>query len=167
MEILHTACGRKHVLIFVFVGILWATFSSLENFLPSAFAILSQVCISSVLVILSLRLAELMKHVLIPDPLIDSSDKAVLVTGCSSGFGFQLVQRLDRLGFRVYAACRITTDDRAANLVKACSANVTLIKMDVTKEDEIVRAATLIKSDLGNRSEYFFFNLITNLCFNR
>lgn len=57
----------------------------------------------------------------------------VLITGCDSGFGKGLAIALSELGWKVYATCM--TDVGIAFF--ATNANVTSVRMDVTKEDEV------------------------------
>ncbi|KAJ7357821.1 Retinol dehydrogenase 5 [Desmophyllum pertusum] len=49
----------------------------------------------------------------------DLEKKAVLVTGCDSGFGYELAKRLDAQGLRVFAAC--LTSEGEAKLTSECS----------------------------------------------
>ncbi|KAK7087252.1 hypothetical protein V1264_021326 [Littorina saxatilis] len=59
----------------------------------------------------------------------------VLVTGCDTGFGFELVQRLDSLGFRVFAGC--LTSEGVERVTKATSRRVTPLSLDVTDSSNI------------------------------
>jgi len=36
---------------------------------------------------------------------VDLEKKAVLITACDSGFGYELAKKLDALGLRVFATC--------------------------------------------------------------
>ena len=91
------------------------------------------------------------KSVIIPASYIDPKDKAVFVTGCASGFGKELVKKLDSLGFKVFAAVRsIEGDDRVQDLLSCCSKRVTMVKMDVTNNNEVLAAASFVKKKLGS-----------------
>lgn len=79
--------------------------------------------------------------------LIDSNGKAVLVTGCDTGFGNLLVKRLSRDGFFVYAGCLDASGDGARELSK--NSKVHVLQMDVTKEEEMRDALATVKSTLG------------------
>lgn len=73
-------------------------------------------------------------------------------TGCSSGFGFELALKLDALGFQVFAGCRITDDERARSLRNRCSDKLKIIKLDVTRDDEVDFAFFQLEKMLnGNR----------------
>lgn len=76
---------------------------------------------------------------------VDSTGKAVFVTGCSSGFGKELVKRLDSLGFTVFAGVRsLKGDDRVSELVSHCSKRLSLVKIDVTDDKQVSYIADLI-----------------------
>lgn len=81
--------------------------------------------------------------------LVDGGGKAVLVTGCASGFGNLLAKRLSREGFFVYAGCRDASCDGALELSKF--SNVHVLQMDVTKENEVEDAILFLKSTLGEK----------------
>ncbi|KAG0722640.1 D-beta-hydroxybutyrate dehydrogenase, mitochondrial [Chionoecetes opilio] len=71
---------------------------------------------------------------------VSSAGKAVLITGCDSGFGFALAQHLDTLGFRVMAGC-LALDGEGANQLRAsASPRLHTIQLDVTSTDEVGRA---------------------------
>lgn len=75
-----------------------------------------------------------------------------ILTGCSSGFGFELALKLDALGFQVFAGCRITDDERARSLKNRCSNKLKVLKLDVTKDDEVDFALFQLEKMLnGNR----------------
>ncbi|XP_063588119.1 D-beta-hydroxybutyrate dehydrogenase, mitochondrial-like [Penaeus indicus] len=65
--------------------------------------------------------------------------RAVLVTGCDSGFGHQLAQHLDRIGFRVFAGCLHANShgEGAERLRKVGSSKLHVLQLDVTKEEEL------------------------------
>lgn len=72
--------------------------------------------------------------------------KAVLVTGASTGIGRKIVEVLAEKGYFVYAGARKQADLDALNKIP----NVKAIKLDVTKQDEIDAAvATVAAGGLG------------------
>jgi len=72
--------------------------------------------------------------------------KAVLVTGASTGIGRNITEHLAADGYFVYAGARKEADLKAL----AAIANVQAIRLDVTKPDEIAAAvATVQKSGRG------------------
>ena len=74
------------------------------------------------------------------------SDRYILVTGCGSGFGLDLVKRLDALGCHVFAGCR--RDSSVAELAESCSDRVQPIQMDVSKPDSVRKALEIVNQKL-------------------
>lgn len=81
---------------------------------------------------------------LIFNKLIDTKGKSVLITGCDSGFGYLLAKKLAGDGFWVYAGCLESKSDGATKLRLA--ANVHVLQLDVTKEDDIEDAFRVISN---------------------
>lgn len=81
--------------------------------------------------------------------LVDGRGKAVLITGCDTGFGHLLAKNLARLGFHVYAGCLDGNSDGARELRKI--AEVKVLQLDVCSDKEVNDAATTIKADLGSK----------------
>lgn len=67
---------------------------------------------------------------------INASKGAVLITGCDTGFGFQLALKLDQLGFNVFAGVLFPDGEGAKQLIANCSNRLKIRKMDVTKVNE-------------------------------
>jgi len=74
------------------------------------------------------------------------SDRYILVTGCDSGFGHDLVRRLDSLGCHVFAGC--FTEAGETRLKKICSERVTTITLDVTNHDSVQKAFRVVTRKL-------------------
>ena len=68
-------------------------------------------------------------------------DKHVLITGTSTGIGRNLAETLARQGYRVYAGVRNDVDQEALNAIQ----NITAVRMDVTKPEEIEAAVAFIR----------------------
>ncbi|KAL1421683.1 hypothetical protein MTO96_023100 [Rhipicephalus appendiculatus] len=81
--------------------------------------------------------------------LVSSEGKAVLVTGCDSGFGYYVVKSLSRIGFLVFAGCLDASSDGANDLKKF--ANVKVLQMDISSEQQVNDAVVAIKEDLGSK----------------
>ncbi|CAG01342.1 unnamed protein product [Tetraodon nigroviridis] len=75
----------------------------------------------------------------------DGRGRAVLVTGCDSGFGQQLALRLDREGFVVFAGCLCPEGPGARSLAQQSSSSLKLLRLDVTSDADVeqVKAAVL------------------------
>jgi NAD(P)-dependent dehydrogenase (short-subunit alcohol dehydrogenase family) len=67
--------------------------------------------------------------------------RAVLVTGASTGIGRKVTERLAAGGYFVYAGARKDPDLEALGKIK----NVRAVRLDVTKQDDIDAAATTIE----------------------
>lgn len=84
------------------------------------------------------------------------NDKAIVITGASTGIGKACALQLDKLGFNVYAGVRKQTD--GDNLIKEASANLSPIILDVTNEKSISDAVSLIEKKTGGE----VFGLVNN-----
>jgi NAD(P)-dependent dehydrogenase (short-subunit alcohol dehydrogenase family) len=74
------------------------------------------------------------------------TQKAVLVTGASTGIGRKITEHLAAKGYFVYAGARKQADLEALSAIK----NVQAIKLDVTRQDDIDAAvATITKAGRG------------------
>uniref|UniRef100_A0A4D5RQ12 Putative corticosteroid 11-beta-dehydrogenase n=1 Tax=Ixodes scapularis TaxID=6945 RepID=A0A4D5RQ12_IXOSC len=80
--------------------------------------------------------------------ILDSAGKAVLITGCDTGFGNLLTRKLATKGYHVYAGCLFSNGGGAQEL--ASISNVTVLQLNVTKQDEIDAAYEAIKRSLGH-----------------
>ena len=67
--------------------------------------------------------------------------KSVLVTGSSTGIGRNLAETLAKNGYHVYAGARKDKDLAALNAIE----NITAVRLDVTKQEEINAVVALIK----------------------
>ena len=61
------------------------------------------------------------------------------------GFGHEVVKRLDKIGFIVFAGCLDPEGEGAKALKDNCSENVHIVKLDVTKEEDIQQARAYIE----------------------
>lgn len=83
---------------------------------------------------------------------VDPSTKAVLVTGCDTGFGHALAKHLHEQGFIVFAGC--LTKDQGSDGVRelddegAKSGRLFTVQLNVTSDDQIKAAAEDVKSKL-------------------
>ncbi|KAK8762934.1 hypothetical protein V5799_034448 [Amblyomma americanum] len=81
--------------------------------------------------------------------LLNGDGKAVLVTGCDSGFGHLLVKTLSRIGFFVFAGCLDANSEGAEKLSNL--SNVKVLQMDISSEQQVHDAEAIIRADLGSR----------------
>ena len=73
-------------------------------------------------------------------------ERYILVTGCDSGFGKELVKRLDRIGCHVFAGC--LTEKGETDLMKTCTDRLIPVSMDVSKPESVQRAFEFVKSKI-------------------
>ncbi len=78
----------------------------------------------------------------------EQTQKAVLITGTSTGIGRATAFVLDKLGFRVFASVRRKEDGDA--LRKATSERLTPVLFDVTDESAIARSKETIAREMGD-----------------
>jgi NAD(P)-dependent dehydrogenase (short-subunit alcohol dehydrogenase family) len=82
----------------------------------------------------------------------EGAQKAVLVTGASTGIGRKITEVLAEKGFFVYAGARKQVDIDALNAIK----NVQAVKLDVTVQEEIDAAVATVEA--GGKGLYGLIN---------
>ncbi|KAH9509803.1 Retinol dehydrogenase 16 [Bulinus truncatus] len=75
-------------------------------------------------------------------------NKHIFVTGCDSGFGRELVLKLDSMGFPVFAGC--LTESGQDYLRQNSSGRLVTLKLDVTDTASIHSALEKVKANLPN-----------------
>ncbi|XP_056423835.1 retinol dehydrogenase 7-like [Hyla sarda] len=94
------------------------------------------------------------KHVL-----LDPQGRAVLITGCDSGFGNLLAHRLLDLGFTVFAACLFPDGDGAQALRHhSAPGQVKVIRLDVTSDKEIEQVKQYVQDNLPEKGLWGLIN---------
>ncbi|XP_058412064.1 D-beta-hydroxybutyrate dehydrogenase, mitochondrial isoform X2 [Diceros bicornis minor] len=86
------------------------------------------------------------------DSVNPAGSKAVLVTGCDSGFGFSLAKHLHSKGFLVFAGCLMKDkgDDGVKELDSLKSDRLRTIQLNVCKSEEVEKAVETVRSSLGD-----------------
>ncbi|XP_065300744.2 D-beta-hydroxybutyrate dehydrogenase, mitochondrial-like [Dermacentor albipictus] len=79
---------------------------------------------------------------------VDTAGKAVLVTGCDTGFGHHAAKRFADVGFTVFAGCLNAASDGAQDLAKR--ANVRVLQLDITKDEQVEKALEAVRTELGS-----------------
>jgi NAD(P)-dependent dehydrogenase (short-subunit alcohol dehydrogenase family) len=82
----------------------------------------------------------------------DSAQKAILVTGASSGIGRNIAETLAADGYFVYGGARKQADLDALNEIP----NIQSVRLDVTKQDEIDAAVEIVRA--GGKGLYGLVN---------
>ncbi|XP_037031979.1 D-beta-hydroxybutyrate dehydrogenase, mitochondrial-like [Bradysia coprophila] len=87
-------------------------------------------------------------------PRVNPTGKAVLITGCDSGFGHMTSIELNRLGFFVFAGCLDANGKGAKELLALAPYpnRIVIIQMNVTSPDEISSAYERVEQVLNDSS---------------
>ncbi|CAB3396733.1 unnamed protein product [Caenorhabditis bovis] len=77
-------------------------------------------------------------------------EKAVLITGCDTGFGNELAKKCARNGFTVFAGC---LTQKGAEKLKAevGESNLHVVDLDVSSDESVARAHEYVKKNLGSK----------------
>ncbi|XP_031705756.1 D-beta-hydroxybutyrate dehydrogenase, mitochondrial [Anarrhichthys ocellatus] len=86
----------------------------------------------------------------IPRGSIEVKGKAVLVTGCDSGFGHALAKQLHKLGFTVFAGCLFKDNggEGAKELEEFHSDGMKVVQLDVCSDEQVDQAVEYVKESL-------------------
>ncbi|CAL8291052.1 unnamed protein product [Lota lota] len=93
-----------------------------------------------------------------PPPPQEGDGRAVLVTGCDSGFGRHLALRLDHLGFTVFAGCLLPEGHGAQSLAQESSGRLRVLKLDVTDDGDVEEATRIIRDNLPEKGLWAVVN---------
>uniref|UniRef100_A0A8C6TI99 11-beta-hydroxysteroid dehydrogenase type 2 n=1 Tax=Neogobius melanostomus TaxID=47308 RepID=A0A8C6TI99_9GOBI len=69
--------------------------------------------------------------------------------GCDSGFGKAIAQRLDSLGFQVFATVLDLKGEGAQELQRTCSSRLALLQVDITQPQQVQQALVETRDKLG------------------
>ncbi|XP_071996572.1 retinol dehydrogenase 7-like [Engystomops pustulosus] len=90
---------------------------------------------------------------------LDPQGRAVLITGCDSGFGNLLAHRLLSMGFTVFAACLFPDGEGAQALrAHASPGELKVLRLDVTSDKEIEQAKQYVQDHLPNKGLWGLVN---------
>ncbi|RWS06192.1 hypothetical protein B4U79_05873 [Dinothrombium tinctorium] len=81
-----------------------------------------------------------------------------LSEGCDSGFGHKLALRLHALGCDVFAGCLFPDGEGAISLSKYQSERLKVVKLDVTKDEDVFAAVNYVTNNLRNNSLWALVN---------
>ncbi|KTG42667.1 hypothetical protein cypCar_00010896 [Cyprinus carpio] len=90
--------------------------------------------------------------------MLTTQNKAVLITGCDSGFGHDLARFLDSAGMRVFAGVLDELSPGALKLKKDASQNLTVLQLDITNSSQITQAHQYIQSQTGKTGLWALVN---------
>ncbi|XP_006815765.1 D-beta-hydroxybutyrate dehydrogenase, mitochondrial-like [Saccoglossus kowalevskii] len=79
--------------------------------------------------------------------------KAVLITGCDTGFGHELVKKLDEFRFStVFAGCLYPDGEGAKKLQAKCSHRVVIVPLDISSDESVAMAMQQVEETLRKRT---------------
>ncbi|KAM7057900.1 11-beta-hydroxysteroid dehydrogenase type 2 [Molossus nigricans] len=96
-------------------------------------------------------------------PRLPVATRAVLITGCDSGFGKEAAKKLDAMGFMVLATVLDLDSPGALELRACCSPHLRLLQMDLSKPADISRALEFTKAHTTSTG---LWGLVNNAGFN-
>ncbi|XP_037123696.1 D-beta-hydroxybutyrate dehydrogenase, mitochondrial [Syngnathus acus] len=114
-------------------------------------------CLIPVLVVLLLAFGKFLSRRHGSSP-VEGHGFGVLITGCDSGFGYELAQRLDHKGFVVFAGCLFPQGLGAQNLARESSGNLKILKLDVTNDEDVEQAKRIVKENLPEKGLWAVVN---------
>ncbi|XP_075897739.1 D-beta-hydroxybutyrate dehydrogenase, mitochondrial [Nelusetta ayraudi] len=88
----------------------------------------------------------------------DGHGHGVLITGCDSGFGFELAHRLDQQGFTVFAGCLRAEGPGARGLAQLCSSSLQLLQLDVTQDQDVAQSLRMVQEQLPHKGLWAVVN---------
>lgn len=100
----------------------------------------------------------LLVYSVLPASHLPVGNKAVLITGCDTGFGHALVKKLDNIGMRVFAGCLDKDSPGAISLKNSCSERVHILQLDITNEKEIEAATGIVRERVGEEGLWGLVN---------
>ncbi|KAG8201914.1 hypothetical protein JTE90_027391 [Oedothorax gibbosus] len=96
-------------------------------------------------------------HVL-PKDVVSSEGKAVIITGCDTGFGLELAKRLIGKGFSVFACCLSLESEGAKDLSRDETGLVKVLSLDVTKHDQVHAVVKKVEAELDGKELWCLVN---------
>ncbi|XP_002128232.3 D-beta-hydroxybutyrate dehydrogenase, mitochondrial-like [Ciona intestinalis] len=107
-------------------------------------------CCTSTIAFFATCFLALLIFAVFPRGRLNPKDKAVLITGCDSGFGPLLAKQLHALGMHVFAGCLLKDKggEGAKQLMKIKSSRFHVLQLDVTNDSEIKMAVQYIRMNI-------------------
>lgn len=149
LKILQSSRNRQYILLLIVL----ITIHLILSNSPTLKTLITSVSISVFATWVSMKIVHLIKFYSPVLSSVDPSNKSVVITGTTSGFGKDLAKKLDKLGFTVFAGVRNTLDPRAISLVKSCSKKLTLVKLDVTSDEDVREAVNSVRKNLKSKGK--------------
>ena len=109
------------------------------------------------------------EHKYLNRDIVLSANKAVLVTGCDSGFGRGVATKLaNKFGFHVFACCYSSQTNgykELQELSKTSKGKIDVLLLDVTSDESVEAAFEFVKQNLDDnesKSRFSFFLGLTD-----
>ncbi|XP_048211286.1 11-beta-hydroxysteroid dehydrogenase type 2 [Perognathus longimembris pacificus] len=96
-------------------------------------------------------------------PRLPVATRAVLITGCDTGFGKETAKKLDAMGFTVLATVLDLNSPGALELRACCSSRLKLLQMDLMKPADIGRVLEFTKAHTASTG---LWGLVNNAAIN-
>ncbi|XP_041366162.1 retinol dehydrogenase 7-like [Gigantopelta aegis] len=109
--------------------------------------------------VVTFALGCLFVYSILPASHLPVGNKAVLITGCDSGFGHALVQKLSSIGMVVFAGCLDSMGPGAVELRNKCTQNVHILQLDVTNKKDIAAVKEYVR---GHVAEEGLWGIVNN-----
>lgn len=74
--------------------------------------------------------------------------------GCDSGFGRELAEKLDKMGYHVFAGCLAPDREGARSLKESTSERLKIVPIDVTDDFQVQQAVKFVKDNIGENRKY-------------
>ncbi|KAI2649279.1 D-beta-hydroxybutyrate dehydrogenase, mitochondrial [Labeo rohita] len=97
----------------------------------------------------------------LPRGTVKVEKKAVLITGCDTGFGLALAKHFHKLGFTVFAGCLFKDGEGAKELENFHSEKLKVVQLDVCNEEQVSQAVQFVTANLED-SEKGLWAVVNN-----
>ena len=149
LKIFQSSRNRQYILVLMVLTTIHVILSNS----PTLKTLMTSVSTAVLATWVSMKIVQLIKFYSPVLSSVDPSNKSVVITGTTSGFGNDLAKKLDKLGFTVFAGVRNTSDPRAISLAKSCSKKLTLVKLDVTSDEDVREAVNSVRKNLKGKGK--------------
>ena len=134
---------KTFLIVFSFVYLFYLNL--IDSYVLGLFAsLINLIGVSTILIQISWFLAKTLRQYSHLEH-ISPRNRAVLITGCDSGFGHQVCYKLDSYGFHVFAGLLSTDSESAEKLRNNCSNRLKILKLDVTQVEDVKNAVKQIE----------------------
>ncbi|GAV06156.1 hypothetical protein RvY_16184 [Ramazzottius varieornatus] len=156
LGLLRTAGASRFTISFVSACLLFYLLGTLQSRIAIVYhciEILGQCLLSAILSGAVVSYLTYYSNLKLKSLKVDPTGKAVLITGCDSGFGFETALRLYCGGFHVFAGCLDSEINGGATLAKVDgSQRLVPLTLDVTNQEHVNKALETVTSGLATHN---------------